>query len=211
LSLNSSITASNFEFSTGKLILNSNNITISDSITGYSSSRYIITEDDKTSTGFAILPASTTELFIPIGNSSSYNPVKISLNSGTANFKFRVFTNVYENGLSGNALSGDIVNKTWVVEPIISASHTAEITLQWNSSNEMGAFNSNHGDASMMFNQNTGSGTMWQDWNILNNSGAVNGLNPFTLKATSISNFGSFGVGINCSINKPYTSNIYHY
>lgn len=211
LNLNSSITTSHFEFSTGKLILNSNNITISDSITGYSSSRYIITEDDKTSTGFAILPATTNELFIPIGNSSSYNPAKISLTSGTAYFKFRVFTNVYENGLSGNALSGDIVNKTWVVEPVVSATYNADITLQWNSSNETGAFSSDHSDASMMFNQNNGSGTMWQDWNTLNNSGAVNGLNPFTLKATSISNFGSFGVGINCSINKPYTSNIYHY
>jgi hypothetical protein len=211
LNLSSSIEASHFEFTAGKLLLNSNNITITDSITGYSSSRYIIAEDDKASTGYAILPTSTTELFVPIGNTSTYNPVKISLTSGSASFKFRVFTNVLENGLTGNVLTGDYVDKTWEIEPLISGSITANITLQWSSSSELGDFGSNHGDAKMMFNDNTGSGTAWQDWNLLGGSGAVNGLNPFTLKASSISNFGSFGIGASCTINKPYTSNIYHY
>ncbi len=211
LSLSSSIMSSSFEFVSGKLKINSNNITISDSITGYSSGRYIVTDDDKSASGFVIMPASTTEIFIPIGNANSYNPVKLSLASGISNFKFRVFSNVYENGLSGNLLSGDNVDKTWVIQPFVAGSYTADISLQWNTSNELGAFDSSHSSASMMFNNNTGSGSNWSDWNILSGSGSVNGLNPFTLKATSISTFGSFGIGTNCTINKPNTSNIYHY
>ena len=207
----SSIDANYLKLSSGKFELNDYNLRITDSIGNYSSNRYIITNDDKSSTGHLLLNIANSNTIFPIGNTNTYTPIKINLSSGTGFFKARVFSNTYENGLSGNLLSGDKVDKTWLIEPKIAGAYTATIDFQWNLSDESSGFGSQHSSANIIYNNNTGTGTSWADWNLINNSGSINGLNPYIIQGTSINNFGSFGVGIRCVISKPQTSSIYHY
>ncbi len=211
IELLSSISVDDLELISGKIVLSNNNLSINNSLTGYSSSRYIITNNDKTATGFLYMNASNSDIIFPIGNTNSYTPITLNLSSGTGIFRARVFSNTYENGNSGNLLNGDKVDKTWLIEPKIAGAYTATIDFQWNLSDESSGFGSQHSSADIIYNNNTGTGTNWADWNLINNSGSVNGLNPYIIQGTSINNFGSFGVGIRCVISKPQTSSIYHY
>jgi hypothetical protein len=209
--LMSPVMASWLHFTKGKVFIENEDLSIVDSITNYSSISYVVTEDDKNATGHLIMNVGSSSQTFPIGNPSSYTPFTISLAASNADFKARVFSNVFSNGTGGTLLTGEKVEKTWVISPIGAAAHSANIQLTWNLNDESTAFGAEHASAAMMQNSNSGSAIDWSDWNVLNTSGSVNGLNPYFIQATGITSFGSFGVGSRCIIDKPNTSNIFHF
>jgi hypothetical protein len=211
LQLQSSIEISHLDFNLGKLFLDGNSIQVSDSISGYSNSSYLVCEDDTASMGYLILSPGTSATTFPIGLSGNYLPLQASLSSGSGFFQARVFSNIYENGNGGDSLNGDLVNNTWIFEPVVSSSYTASLTLQWNLGNEVGDFSTDRSSASMMFNDLSGGGNAWSKWSLLSGGGPVQGSNPFQYTQSNITSFGAFGIGGACSINKPVTSKIYHY
>jgi hypothetical protein len=80
----------------------------------------------------------------PIGN-STYNPVTIKNNTGTADeFSVRVADEVYVNGVSGNISNQPRINRTWHIGKINSNSGAGvDFTFQWNAINEeIGTFTS---------------------------------------------------------------------
>lgn len=112
IQLKSSVLMDSLNLINGNLYLDTANLTISHTILNADESKYIICKNDKSSAGLLIMKAGLSETLFPIGISSSYNPCYISNTTGTEYFKARVFENLYENGLSGSQLSGDIVNRS---------------------------------------------------------------------------------------------------
>ena len=211
LNLNSDLEINSLDFDQGKLFLEDNELTVNDSITGYTNTSYVICEDDKSSNGVLTMKLQTSRLIFPIGNVGSYTPLRAQLGSGSAYFSTRVFTHIYEHGTSGSALSGDAVNKTWIFQPELSGAYAVDMKFTWNLADEMGSFSSDRSTASLIYNDLSAGGSQWSDWSIMSGGGPVLGTNPFTYNQTNISSFGAFSIGAKCSIRKPITSNIYHF
>jgi len=196
------------DFSAGKAYLGGENLTINDSITGYSTASYIVMENDKSSTGFLTMNLTTANKVIPVGNSGGYNPILAQLGSGSADFQFRIFDTVYSNGVSGSALTGNLVNKTWIIKPLVVGTYSANFRVQWNLNDESALFSADRSGAVFFYNSLIG---VNPTWSTLPGGGPVQGTNPFKYSNSGITNFGAFSIGDNCTINKPITSNIFHF
>jgi|GEM_PF-3486393 len=124
------------DLSGGSITLNTYNLKAG-SITGYSSTRYIITNSAKSaSSGFLIQNTSDGKLF-PVGAKGEANHYTPAFVTGTVPYKVRVFDLVYEKGDGNSEISEkeQVVKKTWQVLPE-SGEATAQIQLQWNAANE---------------------------------------------------------------------------
>ncbi|MBL7983196.1 MAG: T9SS type A sorting domain-containing protein [Flavobacteriales bacterium] len=113
---------------------------ISGAISGGSASSYIIAEGPGSLQ--RILPINAADFSFPVGTATSYLPVTISNTSGPSErYSVRVLNSVYgEYGApgapTGPVITGEQVERTWVVTEQISGGNQATIGLQWNSSDE---------------------------------------------------------------------------
>ncbi|HLO57026.1 MAG TPA: choice-of-anchor D domain-containing protein [Saprospiraceae bacterium] len=170
---------SNLTLTSGLIRLNNNNLTVSGNIIGGSSTSYIQTN------GLGLLKqnVSATKLF-PIGN-STYNQINLSI-SNVTEIGVRVLDGVYASGLTGNAITEKVVNRTWD----INATITNPLTLQvfWSTSDEALDFDRN----SCYVSHYTGG--VWEG----ETPGIASGSGPYSLSrvTTSLSPFavGSLGV-----------------
>lgn len=122
----------------------------------------------------------------PVGNNGNYNPVLFT-NTGTAdNFSVRVQPQIFAayTGETGTgAYTTAAVNATWLITEAVAGGSSAEITLQWNATQELPAF-----DRSISrFGHYTSS---WQ----LGTIAAATGTNPYTFSGTGITSFSPFGI-----------------
>lgn len=149
LSANTSV-GGTLNFTSGKLFLGTNNLTITsgNAVTGYNTSRYVVTN----STGYLQINGMTTGItrVFPIGNNSaSYSPATITNNSTTSPVNFNVYACRYVSTTGtcsgGTQIVENGVGITWQITPSTSplAGAGAEIELAWNTADEMTFFTRN--------------------------------------------------------------------
>jgi len=170
----------------GKISLGNNNLTMStsSSITGASSSNYIIAEG----TGSLIqqVNSNTTKSF-PVGISSYYLPASIGLNltSTPDNFSVRLMDKVYSQGTTGNIVTGKAVNATWIMSESTAGGSDASVSLQWPAALEMSGFSRNF---SRLADYNSGS------WNYGPSDISASGSNPYTVTRSGFNSFSLFAI-----------------
>jgi hypothetical protein len=181
-------------FVRGNLILDAHNLvfTSGGSITGQSPQRYIVTRNVPLFNGsFVIRPVGSSPVLFPVGTPSSFTPARLT-NSGTVRpIKVRAFAGVYQWGTSGAALTSEIVDRTWEIEPIPSSGHgvNANITLRWNSAEER----TNFFPTGAYVRRNVGG--VGQNWQNLTSGGYTNlGGGVQEITANGVSNFSKFAV-----------------
>jgi hypothetical protein len=173
------------QLTNGSITLHSYNLTAG-TITGYNSSRYVITNSDKNATsGFLIQNATGGKLF-PIGTKSGdYTPAFVT---GSVPYKVRVFDKVYLNG-NGNTEVGEkeeVVQKTWNILPE-SGNAAAKVQLQWNASNEGIIFQSVRANPATKANLRVAAAPAGGPWANLE-AEALGGADPFTLSTLGDAN-----------------------
>ena len=120
------------------LKLGANKLTVSNSITGASSTSYIVTD------GSGLLVQTGTSLLFPIGASidgstNSYNPITLT-NTTSKKFSVRVFP-LIDNSY-GTKDYTDCVQRLWGVTCESNTGVSLTVNLQWNASNEGSKFTS---------------------------------------------------------------------
>ncbi len=119
-------TAGTLTLTNGNVILGSSNLTVS-AISGGSATSYISTNG---SGALTIRNVTTTKTF-PVGNGTSYTPATLT-NTGTADD----FTVNVAAGTPCNADPFQSVNRVWTITEGTPGGSIADITLQWNQSDE---------------------------------------------------------------------------
>jgi hypothetical protein len=113
----------------GKLVLGDYNLTMGDAAnfsSNISETQYVQTDG----TGSLIRKVETTSVLFPVGN-STFNPALLE-NIGTVdNFSIRTLDNFYEDGTTGNIITEDVVNRTWVVEEALAGGSDITLKLLW--------------------------------------------------------------------------------
>jgi autotransporter-associated beta strand protein len=180
---------------TGNIAVGTNTLTAA-TISGGSASSYIITNTayNASPAGYLKIPSVNGAIrTFPVGTAASYTPCFIT-NSGTAqDFKVRVFTGVYANGLSGSANPdmAKLVNRTWEITPTVQTGINAIITLQWNAADEGATFTTNHSYAVVSKNRHIVGNNGW----VPQTSTVLTGSDPYSIStASGISTFSTFGV-----------------
>ncbi|NII29423.1 hypothetical protein HB364_30365 [Pseudoflavitalea sp. X16] len=119
-------------FTTGKLWLSSNNLTMgtTGAITGATATSYIVAE------GAGTLAQPVTNggsKAFPVGTSLQYIPATVALTAGsvTDNISVRVLDNAYFDGDTGPAATSGAVDATWLINESVAGGSVATITLQW--------------------------------------------------------------------------------
>ena len=104
---------------------------------------------------------------------------------GTSSY-FTVSINnaVYTNGTSGNLVTQQAVNRTWDISEPGAVSPNADITLQWNASDQLPGFDVNNVYLNHYTNGAWDSGT----------PGVASGTNPYTFTRTGITSFSPFSI-----------------
>ncbi|MBY0478158.1 MAG: T9SS type A sorting domain-containing protein [Chitinophagaceae bacterium] len=196
--LASAVTINNtLTLTTGKLSLDNYDITIgnSASITGGSTNAYLIA----TGTGELKqqIAASGSKIF-PVGTSTAYTPVTVSLTAASITdvFHVRMLTAVYRNGTSGSVLNSNAVNATWMVSEAVNGGSDATLTCQWPASLELTGFDRQY---SRLAHYTT---SAW-DYGFVNLN--ASGSNPYSVSRSGFSSFSPFAVMMNMAV-LPVTS-----
>jgi hypothetical protein len=180
-----------FTFTAGRLVLGNQLLTFGPAatITGASPSRYLVTADAPTATGYVLrpVPADGTAVDFPVGTPAGYAPVVLTSNGPATTFRVRTFGGVMTNGTSGGAYArtSEFVNRSWEVLPA-TAGAGASLTLQWNQAEENTAFQ--RSQATIFRNDGPGL------WNELPTT-AVAGTDPYSVLTRRQTTFGVFSVG----------------
>jgi hypothetical protein len=168
----------NFNGTTGNLVLENVNLTITNTINGAGAGKYIQTNGSG-ATVFRTGPAAPK--FFPVGTNTSYTPLTISNgNVSTHNFRVRV-SNTFTNPPLNNA----VVNREWNITDN-AAGANVDLTFQWNASDEDPSFNRNNSYVGHY------TGTMWTPGSSIS---PASGSNPYTKTAVAVSSFSPFGIG----------------
>lgn len=196
ITFNNAITVANTLTLTGQnLILGANNLTIGNngSISGGSASSFVVTNSTGSLQQNNIGSGGRTgSVSFPVGHASSttaYSPVTIDNSTGTADrFDVRVcnYINIEGSCSAGTVIDSEVVNKTWNINEGIASGSVADITLQWNGSDELTGFDRTNAFISHH------NGTAWSN---LQSAGASAGTNPYTRTVTGVSDFSPFGLG----------------
>ncbi len=121
----------------GNIELGTNNLTLDNGATliGADVSHYVITN----STGRLRQTVGAGATFFPVGN-SSYNPASIT-NSGTTDvFGVRVTDQILQDGTTGASFTEEVVDRTWLINEEVAGGSVANITLEWETSQELPNF-----------------------------------------------------------------------
>lgn len=175
---NTGATVQSLTLTSGSVKLGNNNLTATGTISGASTSQYIVTDG----TGTLDQTVGGTAVTFPVGN-STYNPITLT-NSGTSDLlSVRVV-----DGLPTNFTATDhVVNRTWEVSEGTAGGSTLDATVQWNNADELTPFDET--DAAVGLTADNGTSFAWGA------SGAATGTDPYTLSGTGFSGVGEFVVG----------------
>ncbi len=119
----------------GTIALGSNNLNVSGSISGGSSSSYVVTNG----AGGLIQPGGTSfgDVTFPVGT-NTYSPLVLSDYLGSED---DIFTVSVKNSFDYAPYSPEVVNKQWKIAEAVPGGSHAIITLQWNTVDETGTYN----------------------------------------------------------------------
>jgi hypothetical protein len=145
VTFNAAATTNKTQIIGGTLTLNSGNLTINDtdtlrllstaSISGTSTSRYIVTKSSGSTVGTLRMDGFFTAKTFPIGSATNYLPVTITP-SGIDTFNVSVFEGLTTNGLpNGTAFNASqkasAIDAVWMINPKTNTGQTAAINLSW--------------------------------------------------------------------------------
>jgi len=139
----------NLQFKRGHLLLNSRDLIMGDetrngNITGYDESRFIVTGPNPGS-GFVRQRSIMSGALVtfPVGPTiATYSPAQL-INNGIENDFFgRVFSNVYENAISGAALTDSTLALTWAISKKTAENAEVIVKLQNDAPAESALFRS---------------------------------------------------------------------
>lgn len=168
VSLNSNITVSTtLTFTTGNLILGTNNITLSSGavIAGAGASGYVKTN----STGQMKETVGNSAVYFTVGN-AAYNPIVLT-NSGTSDI---YGINVIDGSFTANN-NTKVVNERWQITEAVSGGSNLAVKLQWNTNEDAANFAAGTNDYIGFYNSSA--------WN--ENPATQAGSNPYTFTSTA--------------------------
>ncbi|RXK60456.1 T9SS type A sorting domain-containing protein [Lacibacter luteus] len=176
----------------GKLSIGNYDLTIANSaaIMGAGTNNYVV------AVGTGVLKqqvqASGSTLF-PVGLSSVYTPVTISLSmfSTTDVFNVRMLPAVYSSGTSGSVMNSNVVNATWMVSETVNGGSNATLTCQWPASIELTGFN-------RVFSRLAHYTSSAWDYGLVNIM--ASGSNPYTVTRAGFTSFSPFTVTMQMAI-----------
>ncbi|MEM9887030.1 MAG: T9SS type A sorting domain-containing protein [Bacteroidota bacterium] len=176
------IIGTHLELQNGNLDLQASDVNMADpsSIGGASTNSYVQTS----STGTLSRPLADADVTYPVGN-SSYNPVILNNDGGTADFyNVRVRDELLEEGSNGVQVDEYGVNRTWEIGEMTSGGSNLEVTLTWDAADEIGTTGSDYVQA----NYNAG------EWNAVASgaAGSTFGLN--SLSSNDNANLGEYAI-----------------
>ncbi len=133
----------------------------------------------------------------PIGTTSSYTPCEITNTGagGAKDFDVRVFSGVYEHGISGALVESPIANycnRTWEITPEDEINLDATVKLYWNSSDEGSSFDNTN--VKMIKNEG-GASDIWTPISASYAGSTAEGGSVFSKSESSITNFSKFSIG----------------
>lgn len=166
-------------FTSGNLTLNGFNLTIgtTDPTNAGSTTGYIVTN----STGSVKRTVGSSDVTYPVGN-TDYNPVTLN-NAGTSDtYGVRVVDNE-----PANASTNHMVDRSWVVTENTAGGSDLTVTPQWNSSEELTAFDRTSSQVGLT--TDNGSSYTW------GSVGAATGSDPYTRTGTGFNGVGTFAMG----------------
>lgn len=185
----------NLDLVDGYVVLGANNLTLGQNatVTNSSAQSFVVTN----STGVVIsenmgATGNTAAVLFPVGSdASAYTPVTITNAGDMDNINVRVITGVYDtyNGETPNGTLqiANAVDKTWFINEAVAGGSDATVTVQWNVTDELAAFNNTNCQVSH-YNTTT------NEWESGPMSAAA-GTGPFTQTRTGVQSFSPFGVG----------------
>ena len=177
-------------FSNGSINLGDYDFTMASgsSITGANAINYIKTSGIG-SLIRAVAKGSTVTF--PIGTTVTYNPLTISLTNNSTEDNFaasvapKLNTSYDEDFLAnGTEITSKVVNETWSLTEETEGGSTADVTLQWNTADELTGFDRTQASVSQ-FTANSWTTSTFA---------AATGTNPYTRTLSGISTFGVFGI-----------------
>ncbi|MCB9273799.1 MAG: lamin tail domain-containing protein [Lewinellaceae bacterium] len=175
-----SLTVNNtLTLSSGYIVLGSNNLTVQGNIAGGSAASYVVT-DGVGELRQSVGPGSTS---YPVGI-SAYNPAGLALDAGSTTLGVRVVEGIFENGLSGQPITSEAVNRMWDVNGSIPVGRSLTVTVQWNDGEQLDGFDR----ASCYIAHYTGGG-----WDAVS-SGMATGSGPYNQFRANISGLSPFAV-----------------
>ncbi|QNA44864.1 T9SS type A sorting domain-containing protein [Lacibacter sediminis] len=185
--LASAVTINNtLTFTAGKLSLDNYDMTMANSaaISGAGTNTYLI------AVGSGVLKQQIAALgskAFPVGTSAAYTPITISLAmfSTTDVFNVRMLPAVYVNGTTGNTMSSNSVNTTWMVSETVNGGSNASLTCQWPASLELTGFN-------RVFSRLAHYTSSAWDYGLMNIM--ASGSNPYTVTRAGFTSFSPFAV-----------------
>jgi hypothetical protein len=132
-----------------------------------------------------------------VGN-TAYKPAIINNVGTSADFKVRVFSNVYENGTAGSVIQNNeaSVKKTWEIAPTTATpGPNVAITLQWTAAEEGSYFTTarTSSPSTLYLGKNTGIGNSAWVPPVVSASNFTT--SPFSITTPSITTFSKFAVG----------------
>jgi hypothetical protein len=186
----------NLTFTAGKIDINSHNLTLSNagSITGYDSTKYIITSNSASSGGILSMYVTNNNapVTFPVGTATTYSPaqVALSISSTPDNFKVRVFDSILTSATSGYDMGTHAVRKTWMIDEATVGGSSATISLGWVHNAQGGAFKFT---SCGVAHYTSGAWALPTSWTVSNPLGGVNWVtgsyntfSPFTVVDSKI-------------------------
>lgn len=163
----------------GKVTLGNYNLFIAGSISGASSSNYIVTNG----TGYlSFANVGSTNVLFPVGTASSYNPVVIN-NAGTVDtFYVRVKSTFDNTPVDPNK----VVNRQWTITEKNIGGSDATITFQWNAAEEASGFDRSAGIVIGRW-----AGLQWVSYPAVYQGGS----DPYSAYIGNITEFSDFAIG----------------
>ncbi|SEP79960.1 T9SS type A sorting domain-containing protein [Flavobacterium urocaniciphilum] len=131
---------------------------------------------------------------LPIGTSTTFNPVLLTNSGVNDTFSARVETGIsstYSGEIPGSLLTNNAVNATWFINEATAGGSNVSLGLQWNTSQELSGFDRNNAKMGH-FN-----GVLWDGF-----SGALSGTDPYTYLVNGISTFSPFSIQNNSVLSE---------
>ncbi len=174
------LTIQQLYFDQGKLFLGNNNLTLNINAYGAASTtNYVVING----TGKLIINSvSGASILFPIGTSTTYNPITIVNGSG------HNFSAAVKPGFTVPPYNSSVVNREWDITDLTGGAVSADVTFQWNGSDEDPSFN-----RSICVVGHYSGGA----WTPLTPAGPATGTDPYTRSVTGVSTFSPFAIGSN--------------
>ncbi len=119
-----------------KLVLGPNASIITDA--GYTTSVPIVANNQ----GEVVVENLSDSIYLPLGYSNQYLNAIALKNTGAADtFSVSVMQNVMENGISGNPITNDVVQVSWLVDDSANTAYSLDTWLYWDAAQEGTGFN----------------------------------------------------------------------